>query len=173
MDELNRYPFVSGLLTSISGLSWQEAQFLSRQSSNVTEDFVEEFAHDKCYVLAEGFLIAGQRSFLQVDVVVISEFGIDLHYLNSINIDGHKFYIDAYGLFDNLDKIARRYHIDDVSMSVQVFDYSGYQARKDLAEIMADAISQIRTSMRSPAEYVRFRDNACWHLINSITADLD
>ncbi|MEZ9359013.1 hypothetical protein AB4175_03900 [Vibrio cyclitrophicus] len=151
-------------------MSLNDVRYLCDQPSAVTTEFIDEFAYSRCYVLCEGLMIAGNRSRFPIRGVIISEYGIDLHYLNAFEIEGQTFYIDAYGLFDNILDVSRRYHIDETCMSIHEFDFDGLRCRtaETPVTVLHELLDALRREIGTPMDYVRFRDNACRHLLSNI-----
>jgi hypothetical protein len=163
------------LIDVMRSLSLSDIQYLCEQPSPVTTEFIDEFAHSKCFVLCEGLIVAGERSRFPIRGVILSEYGVDLHYLNAFDIEGQTIYIDAYGLFTRIEDISRRYQIDEANMTVFEFGFYGLQCRKpDMpVVVLRETLDALRHGIGSPVDYVRFRDNACRHLLLNIQNEIN
>ncbi|MDF9399080.1 hypothetical protein [Vibrio sp. 1180_3] len=73
--------------------------------------FKETYAHHACYVLLDGFeyMFRLDSRFECNNLVIHDAQGAPAHYLVKLMVLGHELYMDAYGIYDDLEKIKQRY----------------------------------------------------------------
>lgn len=145
----------------------QDWGYLSRVYVADDEEFINEFAHKWCFVLAEGLLLALQP-YAEVKICVLYEYGVELHFFNAVQINEKTFWIDAYGVYRCLEPILSRYHVDTESMSIRDIHLSDYYSLDPGADklLLEDCLYRVKLQFSTLASYYHYRLNATTHLLN-------
>lgn len=72
-------------------------------------DFKELFAYSHCLTMFNALSVALPQNIKPTGLVLTDEYNNPVHYIHSVEIAGSKYYLDAFGLFEDINDIKQRF----------------------------------------------------------------
>jgi hypothetical protein len=138
-DDINKK--LEQLVVKLTALIKPNTQSLTYSGS---ESFKEVFAHSHCYVMCEAMHEELSNHYEVNCVLLIDDNNEVVHYLTKVTINNQPLYIDAYGVFSELEQVKARYANTTIS-NIEYLDPCDdkaprYQKLKDLMIDTYDAM---------------------------------
>tara|TARA_B100000446_G_scaffold15921_1_gene13461 strand:+ start:10747 stop:11352 length:606 start_codon:yes stop_codon:yes gene_type:complete len=72
-------------------------------------DFKELFAYSHCLTMFNALSVALPQNIKPTGLVLTDEYNNPVHYIHSVEIAGSKYFLDAFGLFEDINDIKQRF----------------------------------------------------------------